>query len=408
MKIGEFSKRYGVNKETVRYYTDIELLIPEKVGNYYDYDQNSIDDMDKIIELKEYGFSLNEILKILTLLRIAGVDSEKTVNRLSKLMEDKRKELVIKKLEYEEKIINIDKFIKLIGDTTKVVDNEFGLSLKFLNCIACPNCQSSIEIHNSKVRGNGIIEGGIACKCGYKGCIKEGIVISDDLNDKSSGPHNRINGDLSNVNPNLISLIKKTSNYIRSELHSEKLADKIILDLNADIFLVTRYIVSGLPSSTMYIVTGETFNEVKIKRYNLSRNTNININNIMFVVSDGNIPIKHLCVDILIDSYATSFKNIYSANGIIENIKPYLGHNSKLIGAYFGYKNYEIAMKNIKSENAMCFTIDYIVKKLLQLGIESGEKKFWGKTKDTGHALAFHNKEDFIYIWTYKGYFNIK
>src|SRR6056297_1287985 len=71
LKIGEFAARFDVKKETVRFYTDKNLLTPVKIGNFYDYDRNCIEDMKTILQLKEMDFNLEEISKYLSFFRVS-------------------------------------------------------------------------------------------------------------------------------------------------------------------------------------------------------------------------------------------------------------------------------------------------------------------------------------------------
>ena len=64
-KIGEFSKLTGLSIRTLRYYNDIGILVPEEVDiftNYRYYGDKNLEDARLIGELKEAGFSLDEIM----------------------------------------------------------------------------------------------------------------------------------------------------------------------------------------------------------------------------------------------------------------------------------------------------------------------------------------------------------
>ena len=64
-KIGEFSKLTGLSIRTLRYYNDIGILVPEEVNiftNYRYYGDKNLEDARLIGELKEAGFSLDEIM----------------------------------------------------------------------------------------------------------------------------------------------------------------------------------------------------------------------------------------------------------------------------------------------------------------------------------------------------------
>ena len=64
LRIGEFSKLTGLSIRTLRYYNDIGILVPEEVDiftGYRYYGDENLRDARIISELKEAGFSLEEI-----------------------------------------------------------------------------------------------------------------------------------------------------------------------------------------------------------------------------------------------------------------------------------------------------------------------------------------------------------
>jgi len=70
LQIGEFSKICQVSVKTLHHYDKIGLLVPAEVDRmtgYRYYQVYQIDMMNYIQRLKRYGFSLEEIQKILTL-----------------------------------------------------------------------------------------------------------------------------------------------------------------------------------------------------------------------------------------------------------------------------------------------------------------------------------------------------
>lgn len=64
---GEFAKTAGVTLRTIRYYDKIGLLKPTKVldNGYRRYCNNDLITLQKILSLKELGFSLEEIYPLI-------------------------------------------------------------------------------------------------------------------------------------------------------------------------------------------------------------------------------------------------------------------------------------------------------------------------------------------------------
>ena len=72
-KIGEFSKLVNVPVKTLRYYYEINLFKPQEIdlfSGYRYYSEKQINDLEVILSLKEVGFSLEEIKKILERLMV--------------------------------------------------------------------------------------------------------------------------------------------------------------------------------------------------------------------------------------------------------------------------------------------------------------------------------------------------
>ncbi|MGN1408931.1 MAG: MerR family transcriptional regulator [Eubacteriales bacterium] len=118
MKIGDFSKLVGLPVKTVRYYSDIGLLKPDKIDettNYREYRIEQVIEIGRILALKEAGFRLDEIKSLLknpvtkeefsgllkAKLKIAEEERLLAENRIHKI------KLRIKQLEFEEDYRNM-------------------------------------------------------------------------------------------------------------------------------------------------------------------------------------------------------------------------------------------------------------------------------------------------------------
>ena len=90
--IGVLAKMVDISKDTLRYYDEIGLFMPHKISDetkYRYYTEEQVAILARIIELKSYGFSLNEIRDI-----IKKGDKDLTdayLNRYWALEEEKKK-----------------------------------------------------------------------------------------------------------------------------------------------------------------------------------------------------------------------------------------------------------------------------------------------------------------------------
>ena len=53
MKISQFASKFKVSNDTIRYYIDLKLSIPEKKGGHYHFDKKCEKQMKEILNLKK-------------------------------------------------------------------------------------------------------------------------------------------------------------------------------------------------------------------------------------------------------------------------------------------------------------------------------------------------------------------
>lgn len=99
MLINELSKKTGVTIHTIRYYENLGLIQGTadesvKTNNYKNYDENTVERLEIILDAKEVGFTLAEIRKLLS----SWFDSTNSKTETAEL--------------FQTKIIEIDRKIK--------------------------------------------------------------------------------------------------------------------------------------------------------------------------------------------------------------------------------------------------------------------------------------------------------
>lgn len=104
LSIGEFSKICEVSTKTLRYYAEIELIIPDEINPENGYRYYSIEQLEKMLfinRLKSYNFSLEEIKTIL--------ESEELLDeKLFLALTGKKKEIEKQVQEFEETLEQIN------------------------------------------------------------------------------------------------------------------------------------------------------------------------------------------------------------------------------------------------------------------------------------------------------------
>lgn len=125
--IGDLAKQLNITTRTIRYYDQKDLVKPSRVSEsgYRLYSNEQIKQLKLIIFLKELGFSLKDIQKILE-----DPNSEKTIGLLLKdqmernSQEVQKLEKQNKKIVQLQKALNKPKGIAEVTDITKIMNNE--------------------------------------------------------------------------------------------------------------------------------------------------------------------------------------------------------------------------------------------------------------------------------------------
>jgi len=176
MKIGEFSEKFHITKETVRYYTDIGLLTPVKMGNYYDYNPSCEKEMRLIQELKTMDFSLHEIMQYFTVYRFSNEYSVKLITYRKKVFREKLKSLQNQKQQLEN-TLDILKHNLSRTQSNNQKQRRFGVPIQLLNLLQCPKCGKLLLMKIGNIEENTVTSGNFVCDCGFCAYLKEGILI---------------------------------------------------------------------------------------------------------------------------------------------------------------------------------------------------------------------------------------
>ncbi|MDV8152919.1 MULTISPECIES: MerR family transcriptional regulator [Acinetobacter] len=114
MNISQFSKKYGLSLDTLRFYEKCGVLVPDRLTNGYRNYQNIHEQKVKLtIGLKSVGFTLEEIKQ---LIELETKPPSEECNIISNQLIDKKIEVIsqqIKLLEYGKDILqDVKKYIK--------------------------------------------------------------------------------------------------------------------------------------------------------------------------------------------------------------------------------------------------------------------------------------------------------
>ncbi|HEY9629113.1 MAG TPA: MerR family transcriptional regulator [Coleofasciculaceae cyanobacterium] len=119
LRIGDFSRLAQVSVRTLRYYEELSLLKPLEVDRFTDYRYYSVDQLprlNRILALKDLGFSLNQIKDLL--------DSDLTVLELRAMLTVRQAEIEQQLQEGMTKLARVEARLRQIEREGKLADYE--------------------------------------------------------------------------------------------------------------------------------------------------------------------------------------------------------------------------------------------------------------------------------------------
>lgn len=264
MRIKEFSEKHNCKLSTVRYYTDLGLLLPNRVSTYANYDNQCDNDMKKIMRLRSLEFSISEIGKLMTLLRFGVVLNEKEVGILHDVLTQKEKGI----LQQISLLNNNLKELSRLKDeiVSQIEFSEYcGIPFNMLDYIVCPVCGSTVEMNNARIVQSKIISSDLICQCSYVMKIKDGILITNESSEYLILDQYRDVEEIKDnelISPQNMLIINRIGALISETLHNIE-HSKGVLFPNADSDIVMMKIYETFTDDGKYIFISSELEEVK-------------------------------------------------------------------------------------------------------------------------------------------------
>lgn len=403
MRIGEFARKHNITHDAIRHYLDMGLLVTEKKGGHYRFDENDSWDLEKIIELKKMDFSLAEIQELLCYHRLAGDMNVEYRKYYLSVLQDKKKNFQdeIRKYKEMETIIN-NKIVEFESDEDDIF--KLGLPLSFMEILSCPYCDSVMEIVNGAIEKNMIMTGKIKCTCGFMAIIENGMYI-----DEEAVKEKRVNGKkmlskkefLDIASPKFINFyyngMAKSIDYILK--YAEKPRYILELDNCAGSFLM-QYI-KKLDENSIYILLchdKERLTNIKSNIESLYSHSKI-----VFLCCDiERMPIRKSTIDLVIDHGMTKVYDQLN-HGTLSNIySPLVKKDGILIGTYHYFNGEANGSGGLSTNLKEAYNKEKNFKKLKDAGLDTLETMDIGPiTEDNPYNLEIKNKE--LYMTIYAG-----
>lgn len=397
MKIGEFSKKNNVTQDTIRHYIDMGLLVVEKHGSQYKFTEENSNDIEKIVMLKQWDFSLTDIQEILCFYRLEGEKSGDFRAFYLSLLERKKDQI---KRE-QQKLKEID--VQLKDRINELKRNEIGQSktLGFPICstylLHCPCCKRTLDISGGMIERNMILEAALHCDCGYNAVIEDGIYMDKaTVATKKEMPLKR--DFLEATSPKFINFLYHGTSALIDYIQNHTSSPKYIMELDNCVGRFLMQYIDYLPKSCTYILICQDKERIIRMKNNLEQQQEHN-KFIFFCCELDQIPIINSSIDVIVDHSMS--KNYAKATNkfLIDIVSPFLKIEGHLVGAYphLGTKCKEFM--NIPLELRDYFNKNKMMEKLQNLNFAELDAVDIGPIIENNPYIDISGKEQYLTLY---------
>lgn len=403
MKIGKFGEVNNLSIDTIRHYMDLSLIIPEKKGGHYFFDEYCQTDLELIIHYKDLGFSLNEIKELFFYKNLAkSMNYEKDIfyQSLFKLKYDKMEQEIELLEKKRDKLKGVLHDLLLTNETSNTI---IGIDLSILHLLTCSKCRQKLILQDGIINNNQITEGKLICNCGEEYIITSGIITagkSFKANERTS-LEDTISDYIHETDNAYLENMLKEGEWAKKKLIHLDLNNKLILDIGSGLGFFLRSIYEELPEDCLYIAVDRDFNKLLFLKDVLARKNPRR--NILFICADFlNIPIQNRSVDIVIDHSGTSNYSFEHEDFLLHELNQLFKSDCYLLSLFILFKNFSLNSQITNNFRAN-FTLSKIKKELQNLQFQSIDESTSNYLKRGGKYEDFFVQGEEIYTYSFFG-----
>ncbi|MDA1760596.1 MerR family transcriptional regulator [Bacillus cereus] len=403
MKISKFAEVNNVSVDTIRHYMDLGLVIPEKKGSHYFFDEYCQKDIELILEYKWIGFSLNEIKELFLYKNLGkSLDYEKDIfyQSLFKVKYEKVEQEIKTLKERKDKL---KKALNNLSIETEISSSILGVDLKVLHLFKCVKCNGNLILEDGIINKNQIVEGKLICNCGEEYAITSGVLTAGKLFEvyKRKSLEDSISDYIHETDTTFLENIQRGGEWAKKKLIQLDLNNKILLDLGSGLGFFLRNIYEELPEDCLYIAVDRDLDKLLllkdvIERRNLKRN-------IVFICADFlNIPIQNYSADIVIDQSGTSNYSFEHEEFLLRELNYLFKPNCYLLSSFILFNKFSINSQ-IAPRLRENFTSAKVKREIQNLQFQSIGERTSKYLERGGKYEDFFVKGEEIYTYSFLG-----
>jgi len=342
MKIGEFAKQNNTSIDTIRHYMDMGLIVAQKNGAQYNFDEQCNKSLEDIINLKSMGFSLNDIKTIFLFRSLGRLTNYQEMEYFSALYDSKHTQITEQINELSVMRDKLGKEMESLSKNKSTKNYKMGVDVFALPLLRCKKCNGSLQITDGAINDNQIMSGVLKCDCGQQYQIVDGIIFTDDkFAAQKDFTAEYIVDYIQETDSKYLDNIYKGIHSFNSALDVSTLKGKVILELGSGIGFLLRNIYASLPDSCTYFAVDHDINRhIFLKNMLESADTK---KNIVFICGDFlDMPLAKKSVDAIFDFSGTSNYSFYSDAFLLNEVDNFTRDKSILLGSYIAFNNFSV------------------------------------------------------------------
>ncbi len=403
MKIGKFSSENNISIETIRHYMDLGLIIPEKNGGNYDFDERCQKDLEDILHLKKLGFTLHEIKSLLTFKRLGRLTPYQEEAYYIEMFTNKYDYISKQLEELQEMKEKLKDNLRQLNAKSNDRNFIMGVAMKILPLLSCSTCHQELTLAEGQITDNQIMNGKLQCKCGEEYQIEDGILYGKHqlLEDEILFKGNYVQEYINETNPEYLDNIYKGLEWSYKRLNFEALNKKVILDLGSGVGFLLRHIYHEISDDSLYIAVDYDIRRQRFLK-NMLEKADVQ-KNILFICTDFlHIPIKNKSVDMLVDYTGTSNYSFNHEEFLLALIDHHVKEEAVLLGAYIIFKKFH-SNGFIEEKYRENYRLPYIKEEISKLQYKLIDEISSSTLPYAGRYENYFTEDEKVYSYLYYG-----
>lgn len=413
MRIGVFAKRNSTSIDTIRHYMDLGLLIPEKTGGQYTFDDTCQGELDEIIYLKSIGFTLAEIQKLMLFRRIGKLTDYDRRTTYKAYFENRLHQIEQEKKRLDDMSIALAHALEAMKREPEESTASSGVPIDALHIFQCPHCHTAYQFTDGTIQNRTIMNGTIKCVCGHGMEISDGILIGEGTrntdphtieSDASDASHNQdwfIDEYIATTSLEYLQKLNLSLEWTKRHVDFSKIGASVAVELGTGYGFFMRHFIDAFPEESIYVAVDYNLKTLRWLKHIIERTAPKC--KVLYLCADfESMALKLQSIDMLLDISGSSNYAFESETFLLDKVDSFVKPGATLLGSYILFEKFSGRSK-IPEPHRWQFKASVIEAHLTELGYQKQDEMTTFSVSKGGPLEDFFNETEKVYQWIYYG-----